>query len=98
MGNDFLPHLPTADLDDGGLQRLLTFYGQVRTELKSFLVDTHQGLFDISFLESIFQAFALHERAWLLKELKAPLSLHGTETGVAISVTNSSLVCVCVYF
>ena len=71
MGNDFLPHLPTADLDEGGLQLLLTLYGQVRTELQSFLVDTRSGQFDIAFLESIFTAFAVYERDWLLKELRA---------------------------
>lgn len=34
LGNDFLPHLPTADIDDDGLSSLFEFYRNTRAVLK----------------------------------------------------------------
>ena len=37
MGNDFLPHLPSLDIRDGGLDLLLELYGKVLPKIKSYL-------------------------------------------------------------
>jgi len=75
LGNDFLPHLPTADIDEGGIAGALSAYKRLRglyqlaqldPELRTaarcmYLVDGQKGEVNLTFLEDLFVQFALLE-------------------------------------
>ena len=68
LGNDFLPHLPTADLDEGGLGNTFAIYRRIREVYQlaqaipeiaaaigdPYLIDARIAKINIRFLEDLF--------------------------------------------
>eukprot|EP00729_Bicosta_minor_P004350 gene4350-1471_t len=75
LGNDFLPHLPTADLDEGGLGNTFKIYRRIREVYQlaqaipeiaaavgsPYLIDAAAANINIRFLEDLFQQYATLE-------------------------------------
>ena len=59
VGNDFLPHLPTIDIGEGGLDTLYSVYKRVLPELGGYVVDG--GDMNVHRLQRILQELATLE-------------------------------------
>ena len=80
LGNDFLPYLPSLKIKEGGLDRVMECYAQVRANAKSdmYLVDSSTFQFSYPFLLSLLQEiseyelsdFEEHREASLLRQQK----------------------------
>eukprot|EP00054_Salpingoeca_dolichothecata_P030449 m.248072 g.248072 ORF g.248072 m.248072 type:complete len:1635 (+) comp26663_c1_seq18:689-5593(+) len=63
LGNDFLPHLMAADLDEGGLADTVDLYRKLKKTHGDYLVDAASATIHLPFLEEIFANMALKEDA-----------------------------------
>lgn len=73
VGNDFLPHLPTLDIGEGGLDQLIQIYKDILPTLGGYI--THHGNMDVSRLEAIFRRMGELEESVFKERQKAALDL-----------------------
>jgi 5'-3' exoribonuclease 1 len=59
VGNDFLPTLPTLNIAEGSLNRILESYKKILPSLGAYL--THSGTIDLEHLEGFFKSFCQGE-------------------------------------
>jgi hypothetical protein len=59
VGNDFLPHLPTLDISEGGLDTLLTAYKTLLPTMGGYLLD--KGIIHLGRAEMIFKRMGEEE-------------------------------------
>eukprot|EP00045_Choanoeca_perplexa_P011245 m.118141 g.118141 ORF g.118141 m.118141 type:complete len:1458 (-) comp15562_c0_seq1:189-4562(-) len=68
LGNDFLPHLPTTDLDDDGLDVIFSAYRQARNQVPDgYLVDAETTTVNVEFFVEVVKYFCTEEDAVFAK-------------------------------
>eukprot|EP00741_Cyanophora_paradoxa_P007649 tig00001164_g7398.t1 len=60
MGNDFLPHLPAADIPTGGLDKVMQIYEELLPTFGGYMTDN--GYIDLKRLEKFCERLAVLER------------------------------------
>ena len=86
MGNDFLPHLPTLDIGDGGLDKLIQIYKDSLGEMGGYL--NQQGVLHLERCACgfaveralLFFRFVLSDFASAHEAFLSFLIFHGPET------------------
>eukprot|EP01113_Clastostelium_recurvatum_P022409 TRINITY_DN2672_c0_g1_i1.p1 TRINITY_DN2672_c0_g1~~TRINITY_DN2672_c0_g1_i1.p1 ORF type:complete len:1529 (-),score=543.78 TRINITY_DN2672_c0_g1_i1:58-4644(-) len=70
VGNDFLPPLPTFDIDEGGLNAVFAFYKKLFPTWTDYLVNAHEGTINLAALSTLFAEMGDRERQALEKQEK----------------------------